>query len=199
MKKTPVILLVSLLLYTPCFAGIWSDDRSDDAEKASSAAADAASASASAVTVSASDEASNPGRSDYNAAVGLEASLPGRAIPGVSYTQFFRKNIFATGFLGAVCDGRIFAGIIQANGYYMLNDYFYAGLGFSAALDDDHSVIVGIGNPSLGVVSALYEDFKMFFETDLLLMRFSTNHDGSSGSMSTGLLAVLRAGIRYYY
>ncbi len=210
MKKT-LILFLALLL--PVFA-LSADEETDNltAENIAAAADAKAQEAAQSVTLSAASDtaegitlvgpesasvAAKP--ADYKNSIGIDVGIPGRIIPGISYSRVVDKNVFTTVFAGIMYDGDIFMALIMANGCYMFTENFYAGLGFSAALDEDASMLFGIGNPTVGLTSEIFPQFKFFIETTVLLFKFTNKPDTDSGLITNDPLPIMRAGVRYSF
>jgi hypothetical protein len=125
--------------------------------------------------------------------------MPGRAIPGFSYTRYLKRNIFTSFFLGSLYEDHSLVCLAQAGGFMMINEFFYAGLGFSGSVDEDGATLFGIGNPSFGITARITEEIRAFFETDILLLRFSTNKNTGSDTIRIGSIMILKAGVKYFW
>jgi hypothetical protein len=204
MKKTIAYLLLSIFLAVPLFAAYENEDA--DAETLAVTATDtgvtntAGQAQTPAAVAPASAEYVTPiALPNYRNAIGIEIGLLNKTVPGISYTREFGDDNFGSVFIGAVYDGTTFAGNFSVNGYHMFGDYFYAGLGFSAMTTDNGSVLLGIGNPSVGLISELFLNLKLFIETDVLLMVSPAQQNNNTGDITSGTMLLFRMGLKYYY
>ena len=134
----------------------------------------------------------------YNA-LGIDIGMVGRVIPGVSYTRVVDTHASWSVFAGAIYDGDIFMVLLQANAYYLLNEYIYVGLGVSGTLDEDHTAMFGIANPSIGLLSSVTDNIKFYVETTVLIFTYRTKNDSDQSITTNNPLPVLKMGLRYYF
>lgn len=133
----------------------------------------------------------------YRNALGIEISMPGRIIPGISYSRYLSRDIFATIFGGLIADPdgtEVFASI---NGYKMINDFFYAGLGFSTIFDKGRSVLIGIANPSAGLMARITPEITFYVEATAWLFKVRTN--SHIETLPDNTLLIFKAGVKYYF
>ena len=135
----------------------------------------------------------------YTNAIGIDVGMIGRALPGISYTRTVDKALSYSFFLGAMYDADISMVLLEANAYYLLNEYFYVGLGVSAALDEDGSAVFGVANPSVGMISAVTDNIKFYVETTVLIFSYRTKADLDSHIVIGSPSPIFKTGIRYYF
>jgi len=134
----------------------------------------------------------------YNA-LGVDAGMISKVIPGVSYTRVIDPHVSWTVFAGALYDGDALMLLLQANAYYLLNEYIYVGLGVSGSLDEDHTVMFGFANPALGLLSAITDNIKFYVETNLLIFTYRKKLDSDPGITVNNPIPILKFGLRYYF
>lgn len=134
----------------------------------------------------------------YNA-IGIEIGMISKVIPGISYTRVLNKDIACSVFAGAIYDPDGVMGLVQANAYYLFNEFIYAGLGISWAMDEDSSMIFGFANPTLGLTSSITDNIKFYIETTVLLFAYSTKQDLESSIGINNPVPILKLGLKYYY
>ena len=135
----------------------------------------------------------------YTQAVGIDVGLAGRAIPGISYSRVITKNTRASIFLGAIYTSDGIAALSELNVYYDLNEYFYAGIGMNAAVDNDKTVILGFFNPTIGLKSDIISDYKLFIEGTLVFFSYQSQADVDDGMLLSAPFIIYKMGVRYYF
>jgi hypothetical protein len=129
--------------------------------------------------------------------LGIDASMTGRVIPGISYSRDLSSDVFATLFAGAVADADGAELFVSFNAYKMFNEFIYAGLGFSSIFDNGNSVLIGVANPSVGLMSKVTPDIALFAEATGLLFKVRTNNDFETLPDST--ILIFKIGAKYYF
>jgi hypothetical protein len=135
----------------------------------------------------------------YANAIGIDVGMIGRALPGISYTRTVDKALSYSFFLGAMYDADIYMVLLEVNAYYLINEYFYVGLGASAALDEDGSAIFGVANPTIGMISSVTDNIKFYVETTVLIFSYRTKDDLDSHIVIGSPSPIFKTGIRYYF
>jgi hypothetical protein len=187
MKMKLAFLPVFLIILSPCL-------RADNIA-AGQGSPDAVTFTASAVPVS---PASAPAPYFRNAA-GLEIYMPGYVIPGISYSRYIYPDFFATVFIGLLKDSDGFDPLVSINGYKMIGDYFYAGLGIGAIIDPGDSMLISLANPTIGLMAGITPEIKFYVETTTWLFKFTTNSDWDASILSTDTIIIFKAGVKYYF
>jgi hypothetical protein len=141
----------------------------------------------------------NPRPIPLNNALGIEIGMVSKVIPGLSYSRIFNPNISFTVFAGGILFGNSGMALVQFNGYYLFNDFLYVGLGVSGALDEDGSIILGFGNPSVGLMSAITDNIKIYIETTVLIFTYTVKADPDTDIGLNNPVPILKFGLKYYY
>ncbi len=153
----------------------------------------------------AADTAAGPAANTYTAAaslmywnaLGIELVIPGRSIPGISYTRFIRPDIFATAFAGLITDRDGVEALVSINGYKMFNEFFYAGLGFGTIFDRGRTILIGIANPSVGLMARITQEITIYAEGTAWLLKVNTNNN--MDELTGNTLLVFKAGVKYNF
>lgn len=140
-----------------------------------------------------------PGPPHYTQAIGIDVGLANKAIPGISYSRIITKNTRASIFLGGIYTSDGFVGLAELNAYYNLNEFFYVGLGMSAALDDDNTFLLGFFNPSVGLKSDIITDYKLFIEATLVFFTYQSQPDEDAGPNAFSPFLIYKTGVRYFF
>ncbi|MCE5301071.1 MAG: hypothetical protein LLG37_09425 [Spirochaetia bacterium] len=135
---------------------------------------------------------------DFKQAVGLQATVPGVTVPVASYWQTHENNVFTRGEAGFIYDGTHTTILLEVNGFNNFYEDFYAGLGFSAAYDNN-SVILGICNPSVGFMFDILGGFKGFLETSVTVISLRKLQGNSTLTLTTGMFPALKLGVAYFF
>ncbi len=141
----------------------------------------------------------NPRPIPLNNALGIEIGMVSKVIPGLSYSRIINPNISFTVFAGGIFFGKSGMALVQFNAYYLFNDFLYAGLGVSGAVDEDSSIILGFGNPSIGLISAVTDNIKIYIETTVLIFTYTAKPDPDSDVSLNNPVPILKLGVKYYY
>ena len=141
----------------------------------------------------------NPRPIPLNNALGIEIGMVSKVIPGISYSRVFNPSMSFTVFAGGILFGNSGMALVQFNGYYLFNDFLYAGLGVSGAVDQNGSIILGFGNPSVGLISAITDNIKMYIETTVLIFTYTAKANPKSEIGLNNPVPILKLGVKYYY
>jgi hypothetical protein len=134
-----------------------------------------------------------------NNAIGIYMAVIGRAIPGISYTRVVDAHSYWSVFGGAIYAKDVFIFLLEADAYYLLNDYFYAGLGLSGTRDEDGSFIFGLANPSAGLTSFLSENINFYIETTVLILTYRSKAGIDSNISVDNPVPILKLGVNYFF
>ena len=203
MKRTVITALFILVMALPLFA----DEQSEDiqAEDLAATATDTGAPLDQApapVTLTSAEYVTpepRPASEIFVNSVGFEVGIPGRVIPGISYTRYFFKSVFVSMFGGAMYDGASLAGLAQASGFYRFGNYLYAGLGVAMLLDEDGSVLCSFCNPSVGMTADITDRLRLFVQVDVMVLNFASSANTASADLASNPFPIFKSGIRYAY
>jgi hypothetical protein len=130
-------------------------------------------------------------------ALGIEVGMVGRVIPGISYTRYLFHRVFITGFGGLVADPDGVETFVSISGYRMLNDFIYAGIGFSAIFDKGRSVYIGVANPSIGLMARITPEISFYAEGTAWIFKIRTNN--SVMTVPDDNILTFKVGVKYFF
>lgn len=133
----------------------------------------------------------------YLNAIGIEIAMPGRIIPGISYSRYLSRDLFLTVFGGLIADQAGVEVFTSINAHKMFYDFVYAGLGFSAIFDRENSALIGLANPSLGLMAMISPEITFYAEATAWIFKLRTNPGTQTLNDNTTL--VFKAGVKYYF
>jgi hypothetical protein len=136
----------------------------------------------------------------YTQAIGIDIGLDTRAIPGITYNRVITRNNRASIFVGAVYlpDGDI-VGLTELNFYYDFHEYFYAGIGVNAALNDNRTILVGFLNPIFGMRSKITDDTLLFIESTAVFFSYSSNPAAENYFKAGNPYLIYKLGVRRFF
>jgi len=159
--------------------------------------ADAGAAQAAAVTQTAYP--SPTATPHYTQAIGIDVGLANRAIPGISYTRLLTRESRISLFAGGIYTNGGAVGLTELNIYYNLNEFFYAGIGVNAALDENNTYVIGFFNPTVGLKSDIISDYKLFIEGTLVFFSYQSQPDAAASLSAAAPFIIYKMGIKYFY
>jgi uncharacterized protein YdeI (BOF family) len=133
----------------------------------------------------------------YRNALGIELVMPGRIIPGISYSRFIFPDVFATVYTGLAADPDGAEVLISLNGYKLFNEFFYAGLGIGSIFDKGMTVLTGVLNPSAGLMARITPEITLYTEGTAWLLRLNTNNN--VGVLAGNTVLIFKAGVKYNF
>jgi hypothetical protein len=79
----------------------------------------------------------------------------------------------------------------------MLNDFIYAGIGFSAIFDKGQSVYIGVANPSIGLMARITPEISFYTECTAWIFKIRTNT--SVTTLPDDNILTFKAGVKYFF